>query len=206
MIYEDRLLEVAMDYVYVLHTKNARPRYIGRSGRPWARFKEHLGGRGNTHKANWISSVKGPVFCRILHRCESFDSAVMERFFIASARCFRFALTNGTEGGDGVQMTPELRELISKRTRLAMAAPEVRAKLKKPRRGCEARAEPGQETILKIAASLKQLWTRPEFREKMRLRRRAEVTEEFREKMRTIATRQWRDPQFIARMKKARSK
>jgi len=92
-------------------------RYIGFTGIPVEkRLQKHVFENGNTKKNNWIKSVKSrgsKVGVRVIEFFSDRDSAIKaEVKYIKLFKSFGARLVNGTDGGDGVTMTPEIRKKI----------------------------------------------------------------------------------------------
>lgn len=116
-------------------------RYVGRSNRPTERWQEHCKGKGRTHCAYWVASLRRmglAPFLTILCWVPAKESGDVERRWIAHYRAMGCDLTNITPGGDGGsakghRMSPEAN---ARRIAAAVAAtkgkplsPEHKAKL-----------------------------------------------------------------------------
>ena len=81
-------------------------RYIGKSMRVKARFRDHLKDPAKTHKANWIKSLKKlnliPTLVILEEIADNEDWISREIFWIKTAREKGWNLVNSTDGGDGV--------------------------------------------------------------------------------------------------------
>jgi hypothetical protein len=97
-----------------------RIRYVGKTVDLSRRFVEHLSSAENrtTHKEKWLYSLAGehPEVV-VLERADEDRLNDLEISWIKRLREEGCDLTNGTEGGDGVTMTPAMREKISRSLR-----------------------------------------------------------------------------------------
>lgn len=110
-------------FIYALNDPNrqhlGKTRYIGKAVDPYRRYEKHLeeNCREKTHKANWIRSLlsKGctPVL-EVLDEVSESEWQLWECEWIRLYRALGFDLTNGTEGGDGLVATPDVRAKISR--------------------------------------------------------------------------------------------
>lgn len=111
---------VELGTIYALHSGNGVYKYIGyTTQRPNDRLTEHRYESTKpkyTHKLNWIRSI-GPENLEMdilvqLPMTTLFELWEYEIRLIAEYRSNGFELVNGTDGGDGVSMTQEVREKI----------------------------------------------------------------------------------------------
>ena len=73
---------------------------------------------------------------RLLEECENREiSFEREKFWIKSFKDQNFILYNSTEGGEDGALTPEIRALISERTKETMKNPEIRKKISEANKG-----------------------------------------------------------------------
>ncbi len=81
-------------------------RYIGKSIRPNERLMNHCNDHASCHRTHWIQSLitKGqrPQLVILQELPDGANWQAIERQWIAKARSAGWALTNGTDGGDGV--------------------------------------------------------------------------------------------------------
>jgi hypothetical protein len=95
--------------IYSLADSKGFIRYIGKTTDLQYRFKQHLKESANkkTHKERWIRSLldrnEEPIIEEIDIVPEK-EWQFWERFYITLFKSWGFALTNGTEGGDGVSI------------------------------------------------------------------------------------------------------
>lgn len=97
-------------------------RYVGKTFRTaHRRLRRHLAScylNGKTHKERWLRTLVAlgvqPIITVIETCTSSADLSKRERFWIAHYRAVGAALTNATDGGDGVgyKHTPESKERI----------------------------------------------------------------------------------------------
>ena len=81
-------------------------RYIGKSIRPNERLTNHCNDHSSCHRTHWIQSLiaKGqrPQLVILQELPDGANWQAIEQQWIAKARSAGWALTNGTDGGDGV--------------------------------------------------------------------------------------------------------
>lgn len=101
--------------------RNYQLRYIGKSDNPQERLKWHLRDAkhlvSSTHVYNWIRSLLREDLepcLEILEEVLINDWEQSEKAWIEQCKLFGVRLTNMTDGGDGVTMTPEIRRKIGK--------------------------------------------------------------------------------------------
>lgn len=105
-------------YLYTLQNPQTRePRYIGQTVEPQQRLARHLSYKAQTHKSRWIESLgkqdltpRMEVFARVPEE----DANEYEKAAIRAATDDEWRLTNLTEGGEGVRLTPEALERRNK--------------------------------------------------------------------------------------------
>lgn len=110
------LLLMATTFIYALCEPGTRTvRYIGKSVRLSARYREHLrvSARKKTHLGFWLRSLLSPPEVVVLRKVETSGFAE-EIHYIDLARRLGMRLVNSTDGGEGITMTPEIREKISR--------------------------------------------------------------------------------------------
>lgn len=103
-------------FIYALCEPGAGTvRYIGKTARPKQRLTEHLRDsiKTKTHLGNWLRSLGMRPEMEILDEVTDSQGAFWEREYIRVFRALGLTLVNGTDGGDGVTMTPEIRGKIS---------------------------------------------------------------------------------------------
>jgi len=96
-------------------------RYVGKSNNPNARLRRHIkDGKDNTksdHKTNWIAKIirlgKIPEL-RILEICDYNNWKIRERYWIKKLRDSGCDLTNSKDGGEGLNLSQESRDKMSK--------------------------------------------------------------------------------------------
>lgn len=98
-------------YVYGLHDpRTGQLRYVGKSDNPRGRLTEHMREVRNTHRCNWVQSLKSvglkPILTIIDATPPGSDWAWMERVYIASGRRAGLPLTNIADGGEGTRGIP----------------------------------------------------------------------------------------------------
>lgn len=92
-------------------------RYIGKTVNMRRRFRDHChqSVKEKTHLGNWLKSLKArkvdPVLLTLTEVPDEIGSAA-EVLYIRLAKEGGMDLVNATDGGDGVTMTPEIREKI----------------------------------------------------------------------------------------------
>jgi hypothetical protein len=91
-------------------------RYVGKSRNPYKRVKEHLyeakTSKQRTYKNNWIRSLPCAPACVILEAVPEDCWQECERKWISLLRS-RMSLVNGSDGGEGVTFTPDVRRRMS---------------------------------------------------------------------------------------------
>lgn len=108
--------------IYALCEPGTRTvRYIGKTRSPQQRLKEHLriSSHLKTHLGNWLRSLAGevPNLVTLREVPESEGTAAEIKYIRIARESLGMDLVNSTDGGDGVTMTPEIREKLSKRGR-----------------------------------------------------------------------------------------
>ncbi len=94
-------------YIYALiDPRNNHVRYIGKAKNPDERYKNHFNSARdrNTHKRNWINSVRKDGFrpeLLILDEVPQDNWQWWESFYISLYKTYGFNLVNYTSGGDG---------------------------------------------------------------------------------------------------------
>lgn len=164
-----------MAQIYVLVDPNTGlPRYVGKTSIELGRrLREHLQPgqlKKNTHKNNWLKSLKHRPTIQCLQEIREDQIDDAERYWISELRRQGLELTNTTIGGEGLAKGTKLSE----ETRLKMSlahlgkkcpkSPEHRAKLAAANLGKKA----SPETRAKQSLSHKGHRHRPEAIEKMR--------------------------------------
>lgn len=143
-------------FIYALCEPGTRTvRYIGKTVSMRNRLRQHLlhSSRLDNHLGCWLRSLSGepPNMVRLSTVTED-RSELEERRFISAARTsLGMDLVNGTDGGDGVTLTPEIIEKIRK-----------------------TRQQP--EKAASISASCREMWKNPEYRAKQTESRKASWT------------------------------
>lgn len=116
-------MDTKTTFIYALCEPGTRTvRYIGKTNNPRKRFKQHLKDSTKvfTHLGNWlrflVSRSETPEL--VILREVPFDQwEIAEERYIRLARGCGMSLVNSTDGGEGVTMTPEIREKISVKNR-----------------------------------------------------------------------------------------
>lgn len=171
-------------------------RYIGKTVNPNARFRQHLKNRRcSTHCTTWIDSLitEGlkPTMT-ILESVSDSNGSEQERWWIAEGKRIGLRLTNLTDGGEGITMTPERRKHLSDLFTGRKVSEEQKAQISATLRGHITT----EETKSKISASKvgkpgKSYAHTDEAREKMSAahtgKKRAPHSEATKEKMRQAA-------------------
>jgi hypothetical protein len=94
-------------FIYALSDpRNNKIRYIGKANSPESRYRNHYNSSRdkNTHKRNWINSVRKDGFrpeLLILDEVPKNDWHYWEKFYISLFKTWGFNLLNYTNGGDG---------------------------------------------------------------------------------------------------------
>ena len=93
-------------------------RYIGKSDNPQKRYPRHLKDQKSTHKVNWINKLKSqnkkPVLKFIEKIKKPFWEETEKKWIAHYRHIYGNKLTNTTEGGEGINHTPEICLKISK--------------------------------------------------------------------------------------------
>lgn len=119
-------------------------RYIGYTqGKLQKRLMSHIreSKLRKTYKHHWINSILDMGFIPIIKiiKCIPKSSKKTwqewETHFIKKYRYKGFNLTNGTDGGEGVTMTPEIRNKISIKSKGKIPSKETRLKMSKAKLG-----------------------------------------------------------------------
>lgn len=132
---------MANTFIYALCEPGTRTvRYIGKANDPKRRLREHINraARTNTHLGNWLRSLlslgEKPSLV-VLREVSTEQWELAEERYIRLARGIGMCLTNATDGGDGVPMTPEMRKRISLSSRGRRASLKTRAALSDSKKG-----------------------------------------------------------------------
>lgn len=94
-------------FIYALSDpRNNQIRYVGKANNPEDRYTNHFNSARdkNTHKRNWINSVRKDGFkpeLLIIDEVPKNDWQYWEKFYISLFKTWGFSLVNYTEGGDG---------------------------------------------------------------------------------------------------------
>jgi len=161
--YFERALYLNMTYyLYGLYSSE-RPeiiRYIGYTSSPKQRLSDHIKDinrtRVKTFKKNWISKVlKNGHEVKMIVLFETQDIFEAKALEIKEIR-ERSNLVNGTSGGDGVTITPEVREKMRKWKRKPFSE-ETIEKMRLSRLG----KKPSDETKKKMSDSQKRIGNKP---------------------------------------------
>lgn len=98
-------------FIYVLKDPGTgEVRYVGKAHDPKTRLRWHLSEKGDTHKINWIKSLKVDGKAPLLEVIDEVPIEYWQQWEAAWIYFFRETgtrLTNATSGGDGVEMTEE---------------------------------------------------------------------------------------------------
>src|ERR1035437_1197902 len=83
-----------------------QPRYVGKTNNLSYRLYSHTHKKENTHKGNWIQSLKNkgkqPII-QVIDEVDEEEWKFWERRYISLYKSWGFCLTNGTIGGDGFE-------------------------------------------------------------------------------------------------------
>jgi hypothetical protein len=191
-------------YIYALvDSRDGQIRYIGKGNDPADRLASHCRVKGGTYKDRWIKTLLTaglkPTLV-LLEAClpEAWQDA--ERRWIKTGRALGWRLTNGTEGGEGVHPTDEVRAKLSASLKGRPKSSETRRKMSAARKG---NALP-ETTRKKIVASSAQRAQDPAFRAKLSESHKGKIPgEDTRRKMSDATTRQWQDPEHRAKISEA---
>ncbi len=182
-------------FIYaLLDPRTDEIRYIGKTVNPNARLRQHIKTRRTvTHCTLWIDtllaeSVK-PVM-KVLETCDKSNGSTQERWWIAEGKKAGLRLTNLTDGGEGVTMTPERKKHLSELFTGRKISEEQKAKISASLMG-HSTSEKTREVLLKGS---KMSFPNPhseETRQRMSAahtgKKRTPHSEETKEKMRKAA-------------------
>lgn len=111
---------MANTFIYALCEPGTRTvRYIGKANDPYKRLRVHLkkSRASDTHLGRWLRTLgEQPPNLVVLRQVSSDHWQFAEERYIRLARGCGMRLVNGTDGGDGVTMTPETVEKIIRAT------------------------------------------------------------------------------------------
>ena len=140
------LISIYMEKIYkLIDPLTNQVRYIGYTSKPlYKRLAGHVRDsirHNKTHKHHWIRTLldngKIPIIKlvrRIPKRSEK-TWQYWENYFISKYKKLGYELTNGTDGGEGVTMTPETRAKIGLKSSLHRHSKETRKKMRKAKLG-----------------------------------------------------------------------
>ena len=165
--------------IYVLiDPRDGRVRYVGKTANPVKRLPGHLAeARGERHRrACWLRALLALGLEPTLEVIEEVagNGNERERFWIALYRSEGHDLVNGTDGGEGVTMTPEMRAKIGNANRGKIRTLEAREAMSTSRRG---RLRP-PEAVAATAQSNAGQKRSDEFKARMRAARLGKVASE----------------------------
>lgn len=109
-------------FIYALiDPVSSEVRYVGKADNPEKRYKAHLHSNyNNTKKECWIKSLKNNILkpsLVILEEIAEENWQECEKKWISHYKNLGVKLVNGTEGGDGGRISPEIMRIVSiKRT------------------------------------------------------------------------------------------
>lgn len=106
-------------FIYVLNDPRTNQiRYVGKADDPLERWKAHCKpDKKNPHKTRWVLELLRLGLLpelEILEEVPKNQWQEIEREYIRVFRMIGIPLTNVSEGGEGVTMTPEVREKIGR--------------------------------------------------------------------------------------------
>lgn len=136
-------------FIYALCEPGTRTiRYIGKSSNLERRLREHvlISPNYDSHLGHWVNKLldqklePAMIFLKEVPETEWED---WERCYIRNAKMLGFKLVNGTEGGEGITFTPEIRKKISVALTGKIASDETRLKQSLARTGKKMSAEAG---------------------------------------------------------------
>ena len=147
-------------FIYALcDPRTFEVRYVGKSNNPYLRLRwGHLRDKNSTHKVHWIQyllkiGLKPTI--QILEQCEESIWQDRERFCISFHKnVCKCALTNETEGGDGIPMTREVRKKLSNAAKKRRYTEEEKNIRRTLRIGCKM----SEESKKKISIAMKKIW------------------------------------------------
>lgn len=127
-------------FIYALCEPETRKvRYIGKTNNLKTRFGAHLrqSSKKKTPLGDWLQGllIREEKPTMILLRKVEGDGSEAEMRYIRLARGCRMALTNATDGGDGVTVTPELRAARSRAMKGRVLSPAQCAAIGDRQRG-----------------------------------------------------------------------
>ena len=185
-------------------TKHAR--YIGKANNPVARRLGHIreseSGAAKHHKGHWIRKLLGQGMTpelRVLFDVPSdMRWQIAERFFIASARYFRFDLTNTTIGGEGIEVDdPEwIRKRAEARKRFYRENPDRYSEL----RVAIAASFNKPEVKAKKSSAMLAAWKDEVKGERLRA---GGQSDQRKAKTAEAARKNWSDPNYVAKQSAA---
>ena len=107
-------------FIYTISDENNIIRYIGKSNNPFRRIHQHIKEGKNTHKYNWLQSIKKrgyfPVV-EILDEVPIDDWEIYEMYWISQFKSWGFNLVNKCDGGigpKGKKLSDEVKLHLSK--------------------------------------------------------------------------------------------
>ena len=137
-------------------------RYIGKSIRPMGRLRDHCNDHAACHRTHWIQSLiaKGqqPQLVILQELPDGANWQAIEQQWIAKARSAGWALTNGTDGGDGVvNLCDEARAKMLKTWTGRKHKPESLVKIGAASR-CRKKSEASKEVMRQKMHGRKVTW------------------------------------------------
>jgi group I intron endonuclease len=108
-------------FIYTIADENGNIRYVGKSNNPQRRIHQHLREGKNSHKYNWLQSIKKRGFfpvVEILDEVPVNDWETHEIYWISQFKAWGFNLVNKCDGGigpNGSIRSDKFKDNISKR-------------------------------------------------------------------------------------------
>lgn len=146
-------LPAGLTAIYALHDpRDGRVRYVGMSAHPARRLFEHLKPSrltAKTHKNDWIKSLRRIGLTPTLSLLEVVKTSCWQDAECRWIAAFGPSLTNGSQGGRGGGITPEVRAKISVQNLGRVRSAETRRNIGAASRG----RKHNPETLAKMGAA-----------------------------------------------------